>query len=90
MHVPSTPQAAALETSVSVDQHAEYRWWCVMSIHANWRRLYGWPRCAPQGKKARMQREASGELRKLSKVAAQTLRESKRRMPKVLSWGRTN
>lgn len=37
-----------------------------------------------------MEREASGELRKLSKVAAQTLRESKRRMPKVLSWGRTN
>ena len=43
-----------------------------------------------QGKKARMQREAAGNLRDLSKMAAQTLRESKRRMPKVLSWGRTN
>ena len=43
-----------------------------------------------QGKKARMEREAAGNLRSLSKMAAQTLRESKRRMPKVISWGRTN
>lgn len=43
-----------------------------------------------QGKRARMQREASGNLRKLTKMAAQTIRESKRKLPKVLLWGRTN
>ncbi|KAK9909952.1 hypothetical protein WJX75_009980 [Coccomyxa subellipsoidea] len=45
---------------------------------------------AVQGKQARVQREAAGNLRKLTKMAAQTIRESKRKLPKVLLWGRTN
>ena len=43
-----------------------------------------------QGKKARMQREATGNLRSLGKLAAQTIRESKRKLPKALLWTRTN
>jgi hypothetical protein len=46
--------------------------------------------CLLQGKNARLQRDASSNVRKLTKMAAQTISESKRKLPKILLWGRTN
>jgi hypothetical protein len=52
--------------------------------------LSEWTPLLLQGKNARMQREAASNVRKLTKIAAQTITESKRKLPKVLMWGRTN
>ncbi len=43
-----------------------------------------------QGKRARMQKQAANNLDDISKLASKTMRDSKRKLPKILSWSRTN
>ncbi len=43
-----------------------------------------------QGKKARMQKQAASDLEDISELASKTMRDSKRKLPKILSWSRTN
>ena len=45
---------------------------------------------ALQGKKARMQKQAASNLDDISSLATKTMRDSKRKLPKILSWSRTN
>ncbi len=48
-------------------------------------------RCvALQGKKARMQKQAASNLDDISDLATKTMRDGKRKLPKILSWSRTN
>lgn len=43
-----------------------------------------------QGKKARMQKQAVSNIDDISKLATKTMRDSKRKLPKLPSWSRTN
>ena len=43
-----------------------------------------------QGKKARMQKQAVSNLDDISNLATKTMRDGKRKLPKILSWSRTN
>ena len=50
-----------------------------------------WPRpVLLQGKKARMQKQAASDLDDISQLATKTMRDGKRKLPKILSWSRTN
>ena len=43
-----------------------------------------------QGKQARLGRAVGRGVERLQKSAAKTMRKSKRKLPKLLSWERTN